>query len=277
MKARVSLLKREISLVLRVLSLGAGVQSSTLALMIAAGEVPMVDSAIFADTQSEPAAVYRWLDWLEKLLPFPVLRVSAGSLEADVLHSIDDPLRHRVGQIPFYVRSEGDAREGMLWRQCTGDYKLAPIRKEVKRMLAESGQQQATMLVGISMDEAIRMKPSRVKYIVNAWPLIELRLTRQHCLDWMAAHDYPLPAKSACYFCPYTNDSRWREMKTEDPAEFAKAVEFDARVRQGLPGVRGLAYLHRSLKPLAEVDFRNAADFGQIDAFNNECEGLCGT
>ena len=50
-----------------VLSLGAGVQSSTLALMAAAGEVtPMPDAAIFADTQAEPAGVYRWLDWLEK-------------------------------------------------------------------------------------------------------------------------------------------------------------------------------------------------------------------
>jgi hypothetical protein len=35
---------------LRILSLGAGVQSSTLALMINKGEVPMVDAAIFADT-----------------------------------------------------------------------------------------------------------------------------------------------------------------------------------------------------------------------------------
>ena len=35
---------------LRVLSLGAGVQSSTLALMIEKGEIPMVEAAIFADT-----------------------------------------------------------------------------------------------------------------------------------------------------------------------------------------------------------------------------------
>ena len=44
---------------IRILSLGAGVQSSTLALMIAHGELPMVDHAIFADTGAEPAGVYR--------------------------------------------------------------------------------------------------------------------------------------------------------------------------------------------------------------------------
>jgi hypothetical protein len=56
---------------IHILSLGAGVQSSTLALMAAAGEVtPMPTAAIFADTQDEPASVYRWLDWLGMLAGF---------------------------------------------------------------------------------------------------------------------------------------------------------------------------------------------------------------
>jgi hypothetical protein len=44
---------------IRILSLGAGVQSTTLALMAAHGEIgPMPDCAIFADTQWEPRRVY---------------------------------------------------------------------------------------------------------------------------------------------------------------------------------------------------------------------------
>ena len=59
---------------LHIISLGAGVQSSTMALMAAAGEItPMPTCAIFADTQDEPASVYKWLDWLEPKLPFPSL------------------------------------------------------------------------------------------------------------------------------------------------------------------------------------------------------------
>ena len=43
---------------IHILSLGAGVQSSTLALMAAAGEVtPMPVAAIFADTHAESALV----------------------------------------------------------------------------------------------------------------------------------------------------------------------------------------------------------------------------
>ena len=49
---------------MRILSLGAGVQSSTLALMIERGDLPMVDAAIFADTKGEPKEVYDRLDWL---------------------------------------------------------------------------------------------------------------------------------------------------------------------------------------------------------------------
>jgi hypothetical protein len=260
----------------RFLSLGAGVQSSTLALMIAHGEIEPVDAAIFADTGAEPALVYQWLDWLETKLPFPVYRVSRSSLEADVLNSVSDSKRHRIGQIPFYVKSEGDAREGMLWRQCTGDYKIHPLRKKVKELLKVDGSKRATMLIGISLDEVIRMKPSQVRYIVNDYPLIHARMTRTDCLKWMARHNYPLPAKSACYFCPYTDDARWREIKNTQPGEFERAVRFDAAIRSGLPGVRGKAFLHRSLTPLDEVDFRNAEDFGQGQLFGNECEGMCG-
>lgn len=70
---------------LRVLSLGAGVQSSTLALMMARGEIEPAQHAIFADTQWEPAAVYEWLGWLETQLPLPVHRVTAGSLRDAVM------------------------------------------------------------------------------------------------------------------------------------------------------------------------------------------------
>lgn len=66
---------------IHIISLGAGVQSSTLALMAAHGEItPMPECAVFADTMAEPQSVYTWLDWLEKQLPFPVIRVSKGDL-----------------------------------------------------------------------------------------------------------------------------------------------------------------------------------------------------
>ena len=61
---------------LRILSLGAGVQSTALALMIEKGEVPMVDAAIFADVKGEPKAVYEHLSWLKTKLSYPVYQVT---------------------------------------------------------------------------------------------------------------------------------------------------------------------------------------------------------
>ena len=67
-----------------VLNLGAGVQSSCLALMAAKGEItPMPDFAVFADTQAEPKQVEDWLEYLQCLLPFPVYVVTNGSLTND--------------------------------------------------------------------------------------------------------------------------------------------------------------------------------------------------
>ncbi len=73
---------------LRVLSLGAGVQSTTLALMAVHGEIgPMPDVAVFADTEWEPEPVYEHLRWLMSgnILPFPVHRVSAVNLRQQVI------------------------------------------------------------------------------------------------------------------------------------------------------------------------------------------------
>ena len=73
---------------LRVLSLGAQVQSTTLALLAAQGIVgPMPDCAIVADTDWEPKVGFEHLARLmsPNVLPLPVHIVSAGNIR-DNLH-----------------------------------------------------------------------------------------------------------------------------------------------------------------------------------------------
>ena len=152
---------------IHIISLGAGVQSSTMALMAACGEItPMPKCAIFADTQSEPKSVYVWLDWLEKQLPFPVHRVTAGSLEQTALN-----LKMTRGgrlftrsSIPFFTLSK-DGKPGMVThRGCTQDFKINPVRKAVRRIAGIKRSQKSVgviLWIGISLDEAARMKDSR--------------------------------------------------------------------------------------------------------------------
>jgi hypothetical protein len=264
---------------LRILSLGAGVQSTTMALMAAHGEIPMPDYGVFADTKAEPAAVYEHLRWISggNVLPFPVVVVSAG----DLREGLRTP--GRFVSVPFFGRKP-DGKPMMARRQCTEEFKLKPIRRFVREKLGKRPRPGAcVMMIGISQDEAIRAKPSRVKYIVNEYPLLEKGMKRWDCLQWLRRHEYPVPPRSACCECPFRSDAEWRRLQRDDPSGFAEAVKTDAGLRRNDGGAVGRflseLYLHPSLQPLGEVDFRNAEERGQgvlWQDFGNECEGMCG-
>lgn len=294
---------------LRVLSLGAGVQSTTLALMAAHGEIgPMPDCAIFADTGWEPKAVYEHLTWLmsPNVLPFPVHIVSAGDIRADLIAGAQGK---RWASIPAFTRNVTPAGTempvlgededggsivigsrilrtehvgiGMIRRQCTSDYKIVPIRRKVRELAGLTRRRSpkttvAEQWIGISLDEALRMKPSFEEWQLNRWPLIEQRMSRRDCLRWLERHDYPLPPKSACIGCPFHSDAAWRHIRDTDPEAWTDAVDLDRTIRTGFRGIRGEVYLHRSAVPLDEADLTTAADRGQLDLWPNECEGLCG-
>lgn len=269
---------------IHVISLGAGVQSSTMALMAAHGEIePMPTCAIFADTQWEPKAVYEWLDWLEQQLPFPVHRVSEGNLWSDSLQrrtSGKSGRNYVRGLVPFWIRNP-DGSRGATIRKCTRDYKLTPIFRKVKSLCGIAGRLPehpvTTMWIGISTDEAIRMKPSSFGWMHNRWPLIERGMTRADCLEWMRRHQYPQPPRSACVFCPYRSGAEWQRMKDEQPHEFERAVAYEHELRAVMAEhddvIRGEPYLWDGLEPLGEAIF---SDKSQLDLFGEECAGMCG-
>jgi hypothetical protein len=249
-----------------IISLGAGVQSSVMALMAAKGEItPMPDCAIFADTGWEPKRVHDWLDWLEKQLPFPVYRVNAGSLQDD------------LALLPLFKK------DVLLSRNCTDRHKITPIIRKVREILGlkkgERGGKEVLVKqwIGISMDECQRMKPAQHKFIEHIWPLIDNRMTRNDCLTWMLRNNYPKPLKSSCIGCPYHDNHTWRDIKMNYPDDWANAVATDKKIRDGVRGVEGPLYLSRCLKPLEDIDFRNLEDMGQQTLeFGEECSGLCG-
>jgi len=279
---------------INVLSLGAGVQSSTMALMAAKGEItPMPDCAIFADTQAEPQSVYDYLDWLEKQLPFPVYRVTKGDLTKDCLEPKvrqNDSKNGKKGStyiksiIPKFGISENGEVSAAIGRACTQDYKIRPIHNKIKELFGiKRGEKEVkvTQWIGISYDEIQRMKDSRDKWCDNRWPLIEKQMHRHHCKQWMKKHGYPEPPRSACYYCPFHSDEEWRNLRNGDPGYFQKAVEFDKQLRSQhkkyAPELRMSVYLHRSCKPLDEIDFDSDEDKGQLTwDFMAECEGMCG-
>ena len=264
---------------LTVISLGAGVQSSVMAIMAAKGDFPPVDCAIFADTGYEPKAVYTYLEFLKKILPYPVYLVEKGNIRDDMLAAKGTT---NFVVAPFFTQNKITGKKGMVMRQCTNDYKIQPIRTKIRELCnVKKGKhfpkdKYVEQWIGISTDEAGRMKPARDKYILNRHPLIEAKMSRQDCINYLKKENIPLPEKSACIVCPYHNDAYWHFMKTERPSEFADAVDFDKQVRNISRKEDEQLYAHRSCKPLDEVEFNKKEDDKQLDMFNNECEGMCG-
>ena len=254
---------------MKILSLGAGVQSSTMALMAEHGELETPDCAIFADTGWEPRAVY---DWLEKLLKeiksFPVYKVMHGNIRDDLV-AVSKEERADFVPIPFFTWNGGMGR-----RQCTREYKVSPITKKI-RELGGKKNNPVELWIGISLDECRRMKPNRVKWIHNKWPLVKKRLSRHDCLEWLADQGYAEPPKSSCIGCPFHSDLYWHDLKENYPADFADGVEIDRVIRR-MPKFDNEQYMHRSLFPLDEVDFRTPEDMGQYSLFGSDCEGMCG-
>jgi hypothetical protein len=248
---------------LRTLSLGAGVQSTAVLLLACDGAIPTFDVAVFADTGWEPKRVYDHLDRLTEHAAqhgIPVVRVSSGNIRDDAL----DPA-HRFASMPLYVLNQ-DGSDGMARRQCTSEYKLKPIKQEVRARLGFPHPipvprgVHAEVAIGISTDEIGRVRDSDVQYMRNVFPLLDLGMSRKDCDRYLRSKGWDAVSKSACIGCPFHGNRQWRELRDDHPAEWADAVAFDAAIRNGSARanaqnqeLRGSMFLHRSRVPLSEA------------------------
>ncbi|MFB7424771.1 hypothetical protein ACFC0K_16010 [Streptomyces hydrogenans] len=262
---------------LRILSLGAGVQSTTVALLAAAHVLPPLDAAIFADTGWETDEVYAHLDRLEAEVfnpgGTPLYRVSAGHIRDDALNPTS-----RFASMPLHIRNP-DGGDGLLRRQCTDQYKLRPLKQKARELLgypvpyAVPRGLHAEMQIGISRDEFHRARDSDVQYLSSAFPLLHLPgaadgregWTRQDCLRYLRTHGWSTTPRSSCVGCPFHTNAHWRNLRDTQPKEWADAVAFDHAIRagnargnaRGRP-LLGTAYLHRSRQPLDQAPIDRA-------------------
>ncbi len=238
---------------LRLLSLGAGVQSTTLALMACRGILDDVDGAIFADTGWEPKAVYAQVDRLAvefERAGIPFYRVSKGNLRADTL----DPAARFVS-VPWFIRNP-DGGDGMGRRQCTSEYKLAPINRKVRELLGAKAPafrhvprgRVAEQWIGFSTDEWHRIANRRLNlYTTQRYPLFELGMSRKDCERWLRAAGWGHTAKSACIGCPFHGNAQWRALRDtcecghHRSAHYGDEWECGATVHTG-PAVNGLDF-----------------------------------
>lgn len=258
---------------IKYLSLGGGLQSSTIAELMVEGELPRVDVALFADTGDEPDYVYKQVEYLRGRLDtvgIPLEVVTTGN----IIEALQDT-NNRFASIPVFTKQDG--KVGRLRRQCTREFKIEPIERRVRELLVVEGKARVISdgrirpykgtsgeaWLGITVDEVGRVKDSRTSWIKNRWPLLEpefgLNFTRASCLQWLAERGLPTPKKSSCRICPYHGDPYWREIRENRPGDWEHVVEIDSFLRSGegrfTASTTGELFLHRQCVPIKEVKF----------------------
>jgi hypothetical protein len=140
--------------------------------------------------------------------------------------------------------------------------------------------------MGISFDEATRAKPSQNKYMKHVFPFLSWgcdyldgkNWRRYQIIQWLEEFYQQIEVpRSACLCCPFHDNSEWRKIK-ENPEEWADVVAFDEAIRvdKRKDKIVSLQFLHKSGKPLSEVDLRSDEEKGQSSLWDNECTGMCG-
>lgn len=265
---------------LRTFSYGGGVQS-TAALVLAAQK--KIDFSIFlfsnvGDDSEHPATLayvrdvampYAAANGIE-LLELRRMRRD-GSLFQTVYQRVTD-LSYQQNLIPF--RLSNGTPGG---RSCTADWKIGVIAREQKRRGA-TPESPAVCGLGISLDEFHRMKTdSGILWQILEYPLIDLRLTRQDCMNIIERAGLPIPPKSSCWFCPFHSLQKWREMRVKEPELFARSVEIERINNQrNTRNEKPSQWLTRMLIPLDQAVAHDQADM--FDELDDACEsGFCMT
>lgn len=227
---------------LQVLSLGGGVQSCAMLLMIGEGILEKPDIVIFADTGSEMPHTLDHLEsvcrpYIEEVLqiPFAIVKSHRGSLHDDYM---------RIGSLPMVgVRS------------CTDNFKIAPQRKFMRLIVGrKNGVRLAEAWLGITTDESSRKpevkSPREPKWVDLKYPLLDqIPTSRQECENINEKYGWNV-AKSGCFCCPYSSTEVWRALRDNHPELFEICLEMERVKNEKRPGKWGLHREH----PLSTID-----------------------
>ena len=251
---------RQTNLPAHVLSFGGGVNTVALMVLLIQDQSPL-DYAIFADTGGETPETYQSVEAAREYLADHDVPLHVVKARPRLTNLYETALRRRV--IP-----------SVQWRWCTRDFKVNPIHKFYSQLGGHINQ-----YMGIAYDEIHRMKDSREDYITNLYPLIDLRMTRQDCVDVIAQAGLPVPEKSGCFFCPFNSTERWKQLLDRHPGLFEKAIALEEHSKH-FPNQRLTDQVFRKRDRVTLREYRTRLE-GGTDAVQipegMECGGDCMT
>jgi len=195
-----------------VLSFGAGVQTTAMAILVAQGQI-QVDEVAFADTYAEKPETYWYMDNYTKPL-FESLDIPFTTVKGDLIEYCK---RYKI--VPSVV-----------YRWCSDKAKIRPMKKHYDK-------DTTTLLIGFSIDEAHRA--NRVNDgLERQFPLIELGIGYNDCEQIIRDYGWPRPLRSSCYFCPFQPWLEWNWLKREHPELIKKCLEMEELLYSRRPSDR---------------------------------------
>lgn len=241
----------------QVWSCGGGVQSAFIAYLITEGRMPKPDIAVMIDTERERQTTWEYVNGT--IAP----RLAAVGVELHVVKKSEFStvdLWSTNGDLLLPVFTQG----GKFPAYCSGEWK----RDVMMRWLRSRGVEQCDNWLGISLDEAGRIRSQRVKWLRNVYPLVEMRIRRQQCLTGLELAGWPEPPRSSCWMCSNQNQSEWDGMTADD---WARAVELDNQIEIEDSGM----FLHYSRVRLRNLENRGKSTQMGIFAETACASGYC--
>lgn len=266
------------------MSYGGGVQSTALLVLAATGQIEP-RPFLFANV-GEDSETWRTLDYVWTVaMPYAAghgigllelqRRWSRGERAGRVQTLRARMMRPSSRSLPIPVRMANGAPNT---RSCTASFKVEVIGRLLQSWGA-TAEHPAEVALGISTDEIQRAHPGidpLAPYQRRVYPLLDLGLSRVDCRAIIAGAGLPVPAKSACYFCPYHDTESWRRLKREDPDDFDRACELEDTLNARRDSLgKDHVWLTRHAIPLRQAF---ADDQLTLDLGTGDCEsGWCMT
>ena len=265
---------------MKILSCGAGMQSTALALMAAENIkkgivhplVPVYDAIVFCDLKCEPSWVYEQVDFIASVcgeygIPF-------YTLESYLMEDQAYRIQHgKYIKMPLWTMSGG--KRGKLRRNCTIDYKILAVQHFVKHELLGYRKHQRLrqedigaheMHIGFSREESKRAGASGHPMFVNKFPLIEMGLERKDNYKYVLEEWGMAMRASSCYVCPFHRNHFFEYLRKNYPGDYEMVCSFDRvladKSSEGF--VKSDLYISYSCKRICDL---TAADCNDAETF----------
>lgn len=271
---------------MKILSFGAGMQSTALALMSCENAifktpkhplVPIYDTVIICDLGLEPPWVKTQMDFVERSCRSAGIfyKVLDTPLYQDFLENFGE---RRTVSIPWWTLKE-DGHKSKMPRNCTLDYKVNAITKYVRWELLgyKKGQRLKPedvkaheMHMGFSLEESRRCHENPHKLFVNKFPLVEMGWERKDSYKYIL-EVWGLDTKaSACAFCPFHRNYFFQYVKENHQETYDAILKVDHTLRDKnpRPPMDSDLFISRSRKRIE--------DLTPEDCNDAECFEYCG-